>query len=164
MMIRRAILDAVAAGTVSAVYRRWERPRVRVGTRMRTAVGLVEVTAVERVDEAALTDADAQAAGERDRDAVLGAQPRRAEAGEPLWRIGLRHAGADPRVALRDDVGAAALEEAGARLAAIDARSRRGPWTRQVLELIDRGPPPSPPSWPPSSAATRCPSRPTCAA
>jgi hypothetical protein len=142
MLMRRQILDAIEAGSVTAVYRRWERPRVRVGTRMRTAVGLVEVTGVERVEEAALTDADARTAGERDRDAVLGAQPDRAAAGQPLWRVGLRHAGADPRIALREDgdLDAAALAEITEALARIDRRTRRGPWTREVLELIDRRP------------------------
>ena len=40
--MRPAELAAIRAGDVDVAFRRWERPRVKVGTRMRTAVGLVE--------------------------------------------------------------------------------------------------------------------------
>ena len=47
MMIRPTELAAIRAGTIDLAFRRWARPRVVVGTRMRTAVGLVEVTSVD---------------------------------------------------------------------------------------------------------------------
>jgi hypothetical protein len=138
VLIARATLDAIAAGDVTLAFRRWARPRVKVGTRMRTAVGLVEVTSLQRVDPGALTEADARAAGARSLEALRDAQPKRAAAGEPLWRIGLRWAGEDPRGALRDDTEG--LEAVAERLRRIDARSTHGPWTRSVLELIARRP------------------------
>jgi hypothetical protein len=138
MLIARTTLEAIRAGEVTLAFRRWERPRVKVGTRMRTAVGLVEVTALEPVDPAALTAADARAAGADSADALRAAQPKRADAGQPLWRIGLRWAGDDPRRALREDTGG--LDEAAARLRRLDARSMHGPWTREVLALIGRRP------------------------
>ena len=73
MMIRPAELAAIKAGTVDLAFRRWARPRVVVGTRMRTAVGLLEVTSVEQVSVASLRADDARRAG----SAVAG----RAEAG-----------------------------------------------------------------------------------
>jgi hypothetical protein len=138
VLLSRAILDAIRSGDVTLAFRRWERPRVKVGTQMRTAVGLVEVTALERVDPAALTDADARAAGARSLDALRAAQPNRAAAGQALWRIGLRWAGEDPRRALREDTGG--LAEVAVRLQRVDTRSAHGPWTRTVLELIGRRP------------------------
>ena len=56
----------------------------------------------------------------------------------PIWRIGLRFAGADPRVELRSRVELAADERVALleRLDRFDAASRHGPWTRQVLALI----------------------------
>ena len=138
MLIPRATLDAIRAGDVTLAFRRWERPRLKVGTRMRTAVGLVEVTSLEQVEPARLTEDDARAAGAASADALRAAQPRRAAAGEPLWRIGLRWAGEDPRGALRADTDG--LEEVAQRLRRIDARSTHGPWTRTVLELIARRP------------------------
>ncbi|MGI8596631.1 MAG: hypothetical protein ACR2LY_05025 [Thermoleophilaceae bacterium] len=47
MLIRAAELDAIHAGRVDLAFRRWDRPRLRAGTRMRTAIGLVEATVVE---------------------------------------------------------------------------------------------------------------------
>ena len=47
MRIRPDELAGIRAGVVDLGFRRWDRPRVVVGTRMRTPVGLVEVTSVE---------------------------------------------------------------------------------------------------------------------
>jgi hypothetical protein len=136
VLIRRDTLEAIRDGSVRLAFRRWARPRLRVGTRMRTLVGLVEVVALDRVDD--VSDAEARAAGEADRAAVL-ARLRRREP-EPLYRIELRYAGVDPRVALREDVTPDELTALAQRLDAIDARSPRGPWTWTVLELIERRP------------------------
>ena len=136
MLIRRDTLEAIRDGSVTLAFRRWARPRLRVGTKMRTSVGLVEVVSLARVND--LTDAEARSAGERDRGAVL-ARLRRREP-EPLYRIELRYAGEDPRVALREDVTPDELTALAQRLDAIDARSPRGPWTWTVLELIERRP------------------------
>lgn len=136
MLIRRATLEAIRDGSVTLAFRRWARPRLRVGTKMRTSVGLVEIVSLARVND--LTDAEARAAGEADRAAVL-ARLRRREP-DPLYRIGLRYAGEDPRVALREHVTPDELPALAQRLDAIDARSPRGPWTWTVLELIERRP------------------------
>ena len=47
-MIRPAELAAIKAGTIDLAFRRWAKPRVVVGTRMRTGVGVIEVTAWSR--------------------------------------------------------------------------------------------------------------------
>ncbi|GJF05761.1 hypothetical protein [Pseudonocardia sp. D17] len=62
MLLRRPVLDAVVDGRVTRAYRRWDRPRVKPGSRLRTAVGVLEVTGVEAVDSETLTDDDARAA------------------------------------------------------------------------------------------------------
>src|SRR3712207_7629160 len=62
-MIRRPPRSTLFPYTTLFRSRRWARPRVVVGTRMRTAVGVVEVTSVERVDVAAITDDDVRRSG-----------------------------------------------------------------------------------------------------
>ena len=62
-MIRPAELAAIRVGEVDYAFRRWDRARVVVGTRMRTGVGLLEVTSVDLVEESALTEDDARRAG-----------------------------------------------------------------------------------------------------
>lgn len=139
MMIRRAELAAIKAGTIDLAFRRWARPRVVVGTRMRTTVGLVEVTSVEQVSLAALRAEDARRAGAPSLAALKEALAARPE--DPAWRIGLAYAGPDPREALRASVpDADEIAEINARLDRLDASSSHGAWTRETLDLIDLNP------------------------
>ena len=136
MMIRPAELAAIRAGTIDLAFRRWARPRVVVGTRMRTSVGLVEVTSVEQVGVSQLRAEDARRAGAASLAALKEALAARAD--EPAWRIGLAYAGPDPREALRSTVpDAAGIAAINARLDRLDAASSSGPWTRETLDLID---------------------------
>lgn len=138
-MIRPAELRSIKDGSIDLAFRRWERPRVVVGTKMRTAVGLVEVTSVDEVEVADLTEDDARRAGSPSLAALVEALDQKAD--RPAWRVGLRHAGEDPRVLLRDAVPDKAEADAiVARLARLDRASAYGAWTRETLELIDRNP------------------------
>ena len=139
MMIRPAELAAIKAGTVDLAFRRWARPRVVVGTRMRTAVGLVEVTSVEQVSVASLRAEDARRAGASSLAALKEALAARSS--DPAWRVGLTYAGPDPREALRATVpDADEIAAINARLDRLDAASSYGAWTRATLDLIDRFP------------------------
>jgi hypothetical protein len=138
VLIRRPVLEAIAAGTVTVAFRRWDRPRVRPGGRQRTSVGVVEFTAVDQVDEADLTADDAHAAGFADLAAL-----QRAQRGDgQLYRIGVRLVGPDPRVALRAKrrLSQAERAELDARLERMDRASSHGPWTAAVLALIAENP------------------------
>ena len=139
MQIRPVELAAIRAGVLDLGFRRWDRPRVVVGTRMRTAVGLIEVTSVETVDDATITEDDARRAGAASLDALR--RGLAANADRPLFRVGLRWAGEDPRIALRERrPSEAELTAIRARLDRLDAASSIGPWTRQTLAVIDRSP------------------------
>jgi hypothetical protein len=138
-MIRPTELRSIKDGEIDLAFRRWERPRVVVGTRMRTGVGLVEVTSVEQVDVGDLTEDDARRAGAPSLAALLRALEPKAD--RPAWRVGLRHAGEDPRALLRDAVpDKAEVAAIVARLERLDRASSYGAWTRQTLDLIDRNP------------------------
>ena len=140
MLIRAAELDAIRAGEIDLAFRRWDRPRLRVGTRMRTAIGLVEVTAVDEVAVETIDEAAARRAGAASRERLLAGLARHPE--RPVYRVGLRYAGPDPRIALRARAGLTDDERAllAGRLDRLDRASRHGPWTRTVLALIDRRP------------------------
>ncbi|WP_246855617.1 helix-hairpin-helix domain-containing protein [Nocardioides xinjiangensis] len=139
MMIRPAELAAIKAGTIDLAFRRWARPRVVVGTRMRTAVGVVEVTSLEQVSVSGLRAEDARRAGAPSLAALKEALAARSS--EPAWRIGLTYAGPDPREALRESVpDADEIAAINARLDRLDAASPHGPWTRETLDLIDLNP------------------------
>ena len=63
MLFRLATLDAIAAGDVTIAYRRWTRPTVKQGGTLVTPVGVLAIDALEVVDPATITEADARRAG-----------------------------------------------------------------------------------------------------
>ena len=134
------ILEAIRDGRVDLAFRRWERARARPGSRRRTAIGVLEVGKVERVERSAVTEADAHRAGFASLNDLLAMLDRR-DRGE-IHRIELRYAGADPRIELRNraDLTDAELDEIARRLQHFDEASRHGPWTRATLELIAKNP------------------------
>jgi hypothetical protein len=135
MLFPPATLQAIADGTVTLAFRRWDRPRVKVGGRQRTPVGVIGFDSVDEIERDEITDADAIAAGFTDRDELLGFVDRRVTG--TIYRVRLRIAGSDPRVALResmpDDTQMLDIER---RLARLDRASRHGPWTQAVLRII----------------------------
>ena len=98
---------------------------------------MIAFDAVERVDE--ITPEDARRAGFPDPAAAW--EKLRGRDGD-LYRITLRLAGPDPRVALREDahLDAAARADIAVRLARLDKASRHGPWTHATLRAIERSP------------------------
>lgn len=137
MLFEQAILRRIADGEVTLAFRRWLRPRAKAGSSTRTAIGLVATESVREVDPAEITQADARRAGYADRAELL-ARLDRYGTGK-VYRIDLRFAGEDPRVALRRqaELGEPELSALRARLSDMDRRSRRGPWTWQVLRSIE---------------------------
>ena len=135
MLIDRATAQGIADGTVTLAFRRWDSPRMRPGSRQRTGAGVVEVVSVEEVDPASLTEDDARAAGVASLARLHRLLDRRP--GAAVYRMRVRWAGPDPRVALRaqatlSDDDRRALDQ---RLHRLDA-ARAAPWTREVLRLI----------------------------
>jgi hypothetical protein len=135
MLFRPATLDGIADGSVTLAFRRWPRPRVKAGGEQRTSIGVVAFDAVEAVDRDDIGEADARAAGFSTLDELLAFVDRRANG--TIYRIRLRLAGPDPRVALRDAVPDS--EQVGPlarRLERLDRASRHGPWTADVMRAI----------------------------
>jgi hypothetical protein len=98
--------------------------------------GELAIDAVEPISPGQLTDADARAAGFASRaEAVAELDTHRQG---DLYRIRLRLAGPDTRVALREQatLSAGERDDLHRRLARLDRASRCGPWTDSVLRLI----------------------------
>lgn len=97
-------------------------------------MGVLAIDEVTRIEPDDVTDDDARLAGHPDATAALAAT--RDHEGS-LYRIRFHRLGDDPRVRLRETVpDADEIDAITASLDRIDERSRRGAWTRQVLELI----------------------------
>ncbi len=138
LIFRQAVLDGIASGRVTLAFRRWRRPTVRGGGTLLTAVGQLDIVAVEPIAVEEIRAADARRAGYATAE-ELRAELDRAPAGQ-VYRIRLGALRADPRVALRSQpLAAGDLEATRAKLARLDARGER-PWTRRTLELIAEHP------------------------
>lgn len=135
-MFSNADLERIVAGEIDLAFRRWRRRMHTAGGRQRTRGGVVEFVSVDVVDPADLTEDDAARAG-TDLTRLRAFLDRKAG---DVYRIGVRYAGPDERVTLREQDGPGELDEVVEQLAAIDRRSKHGPWTRSHLELIEARP------------------------
>jgi hypothetical protein len=139
VLISKATAEAIADGSVTVAFRRWDRPRVRPGGTQRTVAGVVRFDSVEEVDPESLTEDDAAQAGVRSLAELRRLLARRD--GARVYRMRVCLAGADPRVALREqdelsDDDRRAVDE---RLDRWDV-ARGKPWTRHYLRLIAENP------------------------
>lgn len=139
MLLKTAIVAGIRDGRIKLAFRRWPRARVKVGSEIRTALGVVGITAIDAVAMTAISEVDALKAGYETRAALLG-DLKRFGSGQ-IYRIGLKFAGADPRLALREKALIADdADNVAVRLARLDKASKDGPWTRSVLSLIEQKP------------------------
>lgn len=139
MLLKKVELDAIRAGRISCVFRRWRRPTVKSGGTLKTAVGLLAIDRVEVVSASKLTARDAVTAGWASRSDLVAALEEREGT---TYRITLHYAGPDPRLSLRDDdaLSPPEIESILKRLERLDAASRVGPWTGKVLLAIAEHP------------------------
>ena len=146
MLLPPKIAQGVADGSVTLAFRRWRKQDVQPGSEFRTAAGVVRVEAVAVVDPAAISDAEAVAAGWPDAARLLRqldkVQLDGREGDLATYRVSLSWAGPDPRVALREqtELTDAEVADLDVRLERLDRASSHGPWTMTTLELIRRRP------------------------
>lgn len=139
MLLTRIELEAIKSGERSLVFRRWRRPTVKSGGSLKTAVGVLGIERVIKIERSQITKRDATRAGHSSLSDLLTSLDSREG---DIYRIEIRFAGADPRIKLRanDRLSKSDLQEVQAKLARLDSASRMGDWTRKVLQTIDQHP------------------------
>jgi hypothetical protein len=154
MLLTLGVLNRIVAGEVSLVYRRWTKPTVREGGRLRTAVGELSIGGVRTVEVASISDTEAALAGWASAAELIedlfrerptsSARGRGAKPGgdRSIYRIEVSFAGTDRRFDLRadDQLTDADLVALVNKLDGYDARSSFGPWTRHTLSMIHEFP------------------------
>lgn len=138
MLFRTKDLQAIFAGKVTTAFRRWKRPTVKVGGQVRTQMGMVAIDAIEEIDPATLSEADAAAANYPNLKQLIGMF----ESQEGVcYRITLHPAGPDPREALQQSADLTAEDHAALvkKLAKLDSAAGT-PWTHATLKLIGEQP------------------------
>jgi hypothetical protein len=141
MLVPSSQRASIADGTITVLFRRWQRPLAVPGHSYRTAAGILLVQSVKVVEPDRVSRADARRAGYRDAGELVA--DLRGEPGWPVYRLAVRPVlGPDPRDVLAADANldATAVSALTARLNRMDAASSHGPWTRQTLAMIARRP------------------------
>jgi hypothetical protein len=136
MLFDERFWPGIADGTITLAFRRWKRPTVKSGGRLRCPVGELAIKSVTTIAESDITEADARRSGFTSRDELLRLLNEREGT---LYRIEFTLAGPDSRIALRQQTSltGAEMDALKSRLERMD---RSGPWTRRTLELIREHP------------------------
>jgi hypothetical protein len=136
VLIRTAVLERIVTGEIDTQFRRQKKPTVKAGGTLRTHLGMLEIIAVSRVALDDVSDEDARRSGAADREQVIAELTKKAEG--DVYRVRLRYAGADPRLALRadDELSDADVAAITAKLDRFDRSASTGAWTRATMRLI----------------------------
>ncbi len=141
VLFEQRLRQGLHDGTITLAFRRWRRPQVVAGHHYRTRLDMVCAEAIDEVTPAEVTKAQAREAGYPDAAALLA--DLRGDPDLPLYRIRFRRLDEpDPRDTLATTATLTDAEAASiaARLARMDAASRRGPWTAAILAQIAEKP------------------------
>jgi hypothetical protein len=140
MLIKQRFAQGIIDGKITLAFRRWHRPTVRAGGRLRTWGGVVAIDAIEVIEADSITLKEARRAGYATLEELLDELASRHDG--DVYRIELHFAGEDPRKALREKstVGEDELRAIKKRLDRFDAASSHGAWTTATLELIAERP------------------------
>jgi hypothetical protein len=146
-------LESIQRGEIDLAFRRWQKPTVKTGGRLRTAIGELAIGAVSIVDPASISDEDARRAGFDSADNLRAdlfkernAASSQARTARPtdaslIYRVEVSYVGEDSRIALRNaEMSDVELQELAGKIARIDERSTRGPWVERTLSLIETWP------------------------
>lgn len=148
MLFKRSFHGGLTDGSITLTFRRWKRPQVKIGGHYRfSGEDALEVTALDRVAAKTITDREARRSGFADATSLL-AELGRSEGGglrpsDEVFRVEFHYVRrTDERATLgaNDSLTAADRDDIALRLARMDGRSKRGPWTEATLALIQTHP------------------------
>jgi hypothetical protein len=138
MIFKLNQLRGIKSGKIAHAFRRWEKPNVKTGSTMKTAVGVICVTDIEPVKENSITKYDATKAGYESVDLLM-KDLNKGTVGT-IYRVKLKYISEDPRLALREktDLTDGEYQKFKTKLERLD--KTRGPWVMKVMKLIKQYP------------------------
>ncbi len=139
MLFKLKTLEQIKCGNVTVAFRRWRRPTVKAGGSLKTPIGVLAITSVDKIPLSEITDSDAARAGFEKRSDLV--QELKSRPGS-VYRIEFVLAGKDPRIALRKstEISEEELEKIREKLDRMDGASRDGSWTLKILKVIETHP------------------------
>ena len=139
MLLTNKHLEGIASGKITLAFRKWRKPTVKAGGRLRTHIGVLAIQAVDQISEKEISDRDAKLAGFVSRaDLLKELKPREGV----LYRIRLSLAGPDERIVLRTkrEIADDEWHQLKQKLDGLDARSIHGPWVTSFLSVVAMNP------------------------
>lgn len=135
MLIKIKYLDRIKSGDLSILFRKWQKPRVKEGSLIQTAVGRIEIIDIHEVDMVDMNGSDLEGSlfgSVSDLLEEVGERPGK------LYKISVRYHSEDPRIALRNAtlISPSEFEQIQAKLHRLDKYSKQGTWTMLVLSTI----------------------------
>lgn len=137
MQFEPRLRQGLRDGSITVAFRRWRRAQVVAGHQYRTGAGLVLAESITVISPDEITPELARGAGFP--DVLAAVADLRGDPDLPLYCIRFRALdGPDPRdeLARTDDLTDEDVAVIRKRLTRLDAASKRGPWTTEVLEQI----------------------------
>ena len=133
MLIKDDVIEKIKSGEVTVLFRRWSRPGAKAGGSQMTQGGVIGIDTVEVVTEDEITELDAREAGYGTKENLLDKLSYR---DDPIYRLRVYFQGADPRIAMRENLEDDDLKEVITKLDKLDKNSKRGAWTQEYLQVI----------------------------
>ena len=139
MLLTNKHLEGIASGKIKLAFRKWKKPTVKSGGRLRTHMGVLAIHSVDRISEKEISDRDAKLGGFESRADLI--QDLKLRDGL-LYRIRLSLAGPDERITLRTrrEISNDEWHELARKLDRLDARSINGPWVIDFLSVVSMNP------------------------
>lgn len=137
MIFKIRQLKGIKSGTITLAFRRWEKSNVKIGSMMKTALGIIGIVGVDLANENSIKALDATKAGYVDVESLLH-DLRKGEGS--IFKIKVRYLSEDPRLELREtsELSEEEFKKIKTRLDRLD--KTRGPWVLKVLKLIVKYP------------------------
>ena len=139
MLLNAKHLEGIASGKIKLAFRKWKKPTVKIGGRLRTRIGVLAIQAVDRIAEKDISERDAKLAGFKSKAELL--QDLEWRDGF-LYRIRLSLAGPDERIVLRTkrEISNVEWNELKEKLDRLDTRGIHGPWVINFLSVVSLNP------------------------
>jgi hypothetical protein len=140
MIFKLSHLEGIKAGKITLAFRKWKKPTVRKGSRIKTEIAVVEILDISEVSLADITDRDAVNAGFKNLESLLTTLDTRYEG--TVYKIKVHYYSEDPRIALRENTALTEkdFELLKRKLERLDNYGREEKWTLAVLKAIRDNP------------------------
>ncbi|MEM8892661.1 MAG: hypothetical protein AAGD28_32070 [Bacteroidota bacterium] len=140
MLFKQKDLQRIKGGEIKLAFRKWKARKAKEGSLIKTSIGELRILAVDEIEESEISENDAKAAGFNSKKDLLEILQKRKEGS--LYKIALAYHGEDPRIALRNqsEISPEEFEQLKTKLEKMDARSKSGPWTLEILRAIHKNP------------------------